>query len=358
MTIETFSEPIETNADALAKACADAGLEMAGNQSEPEHDSLAPAAPSVTAEELFRKAVCMSVSLNKPGLMRTGDLDLVGTDADRKRLRLRKLLVQCDEYDEICTLDGRIRRFMKKHSYKSNLRSGIYLVPLAELEEIDTEVQKLFVERTVLVGRFLNVYPAEVESARSALNSQFREKDYPSQEQLASEFSTAIEYIEWGVPGQVATISQSIYHRAQQNAETRLMRATEEIRLAVRQAMLGFVDNIRNKLTPGEDGKRKRFTRAALENLGEFLDHFANRNLTNDGELATLVEEARGLVEGKEVDHFKTDSGALREAFESLTDRLQEMVELAPVREFRVRPGAPVTATTESGPGVAETIAE
>ena len=54
-------------------------------------------------------------------------------------------------------------------------------------------------------------------------------------------------------------------------------------------------------LTPGEDGKPKRFHATTVTKLNEFLENFSIRNVTDDKVLASIVDSAQKLLNGVDV---------------------------------------------------------
>jgi hypothetical protein len=282
---------------------------------------------------IFDKAVCLSVQLRKPSNRRAADLNKIETDADKDMLSFGKKLLDCGQWRAIMQVDAEIRKVLKTRGLASQLRSGIYLVPLATLEEVDTKLQALIGRREQKIEAFLAAYPGEVEKARVRLNSQFELADYPDVDRLRASFGVELQYLNFGVPGTLQGISKALYERAKQQAHARWAEASEQIQLALRQAMQELVE----RLTPGADGKKKAFGAGALDKAREFLDTFQARNLTGDTAMEQLVEQAQALLAGADPEKIRSDElfrGELQARFSEIGQQLDALVIEAPVRKF------------------------
>src|SRR5574340_571986 len=84
----------------------------------------APVSRDLTAEDVFAKAVCMTLSLHKIGLQRKSAIKLK-SKADQKMFRTTKLLIECPEYRAIHRLDGQIRRDLHQFDLPGAERAGM-----------------------------------------------------------------------------------------------------------------------------------------------------------------------------------------------------------------------------------------
>jgi len=136
-----------------------------------------------------------------------------------------------------------------------------------------------------------------------------------------------------------AAIYKQIYDRCKLQAESKWADATEQVMLAVREAMAKIVTRITTQLTPGPDGKRRKLHDSMLQEVNVFLDTFQARNLTGDQDLDSLVQQARSILTGVTTDGLKTDD-TMREhvgkAFEDLGATLDGMIVTAPARRIRL----------------------
>jgi hypothetical protein len=307
----------------------------------PQEITFAPGQPveinasSSAANSVFDRAVCLSVELQKPSISRRGNLAEVTTTADKGLLRLSKTILDSAEYALIQNHDNKIRRAIKAIAVESPLRAGTYLVPHALIVDLDDQLQALYDERLVLIERFIDSYPTRIEESRERLKDQFNPSDYPAAGELRAAFGVRQQWFSFGVPGQLANISPEIARRAQEQAEERWMEASNEIQEALRIAMRELVSHLASRLAPSPEGKRQTFKATTLDRVQEFLRTFHDRNLTDDSQLAALVEQAQNVIAGVGVDRLRSDEllrGEVQQRFTEITAALDGMIGDAPRR--------------------------
>ena len=148
-------------------------------------------------------------------------------------------------------------------------------------------------------------------------------------------FGVFVRYESPGVPEALKEVAPELYARELGKLRSSVEEAAKEARDVLRKGLLDLVRDLMDKLNPADGGKRV-IKDAALINLNEFLDLFSARNVTNDRDLAALVEKCRGVLAG-------TDRTALKEAtvkaqvlgvFSEVSGKLETMVKVAPKRFF------------------------
>jgi hypothetical protein len=106
----------------------------------------------------------------------------------------------------------------------------------------------------------------------------------------------------------------------------------------MREKLLDLVTHLEDRLRPTDDGKKKVLRESPVANLQEFLTTFAQYNVTNDVELATLVSKAQELVGGTSAETLRTSDEwreKIRSGMESIKGQLSGMVEEKVGRKFR-----------------------
>lgn len=307
----------------------------------PMADMVTPAARNgagTTAPGLFEKAVCLVLSLRKPGNRRKLPASLVEVDADKDLICAQKTLLASDQLKAIAHYDGEIRRCLYSRCLPSLFMAGVYLVPIALVEEVEAKLATFSATRDHLVDAFIDAYPALVENARGRLRAAFSEKDYPSGEHLKMAFKMEWRYVAFSVPGSLQTISSELFHKEQEKASLQWQEAMEEVRGLLRTHLAEMVHHLVDRLSkPSADGKPKVFKNTLVTNLTTFLDTFDARNLTDDTELAEVVAKARGLLGGIDAQTLRT-SDALRsslcQGFSGLKETLDSLVIAKPMRAF------------------------
>jgi hypothetical protein len=162
-----------------------------------------------------------------------------------------------------------------------------------------------------LVGAFIVAYPSLCQDAAKRLRGLYNPADYPPVEDVTNEFGFSWQYVSFGVPDQLKGISREVWEQEREKAAQRMAEASAEIQLVLRESMTKLVQHMADRLKEGPDGKPLRFKESTVSNLVEFLTNFEFRNVTDDGELQTLVAQARQLLQGVSADDLRT-TGDLR----------------------------------------------
>jgi Protein of unknown function (DUF3150) len=282
---------------------------MAHTQSVPAAAQAALAQPAALPN-IYAKTVAISVDRSKFGNRRKVSLANVNVEldvpsaaervdnerADKSMLALSKKLLQSPELKAITTLDNEVQAFMDNRSVPAFFKPGIYLVPLKAVEEVEAGLVAFRDKRIVLRDAFLAVYPATVEAMKDVLGELYNPVDYPSVEDMRSMFGFSWRYLNLGAPGQLQSINAKLYAEQRQKIEASVQDAAQEIRAMLRATMQQLVAHMIDRLTPGPDGKRKRFHDSLVDNFNAFVDHFDLRNVTDDAALQQLVAQARRIV--------------------------------------------------------------
>ncbi len=296
------------------------------------------ASPSPPATALFERAVCLSVVLRKPGEYRRLPTSLVEVDADKRLISAHKRLLDSPQMKAITSLDGEVRRYLYTRGLPSLFKSGVYLLPIDFIEEVQTTLCAFAAQRGQLVGVFLAAYPDLIERDQQRLRSAFNATDYHSQESLAAQFSMQWQFIAFSVPGQLKQISHTLFQEEQHKAETLWQETLAEVRTLLRVNMTELVNHLVERLSgTSKDGKPKVFRKTLITNLREFLDTFDARNLSDDGALTEVVAKARELLADVDPQTVRTSEdlrASLRDGFTQLKSTLDTLVMEKPARVF------------------------
>lgn len=295
------------------------------------------------AGNIFERAVCLSIEIGKPGRSKKGNMDAITTDADKDVLKLSKTLFDGPEWSAIVAVDTAIANYLNPDNgiclRSKVLRGGMHLVPFDLIERVDAKLNEFAAEREERVDAFMSVYDSLVEQARDRLKSQFNIADYPRPEALRDKFYITREYVTLGVPGKLKAVSAQIFAREKEQAEAKWREGVEEIQAALRQAMADLVSAMADRLTPSPTGAKKVITKAGVEKLTNFLDTFKARNITDDEELEKLVEQARDIMAGRDVDDLRKNEGVREEIgqrFAELRTSLDGLIATAPRRRINL----------------------
>jgi hypothetical protein len=289
---------------------------------------------------IMERAVCLSVELCRLGTRRKVASTEVQTDADPDAIHVSKEILESESLDEIKRLDGEIREYVNKRTVPgmSLFRSGVYLVPVDRLEEIDAQLETYKQRREALVERFMENYDTAARAAKNRLGSLYNEDDYPIAGKVRAKFGMETKYVAFSAPDKLKTISSSLYRREQAKLQAAVESATAEIRNVLRASMVDLVNHMVERLSikPGE--KAKTFRDSLVGNIREFLDNFKSRNIVDDAELARLVEAADSLTRGIDPETLRQSDTArerVAEGFVKIKAELDTMIVQRPGRKVK-----------------------
>lgn len=292
---------------------------------------------------IFENAVAICVEFHQPGNTRKVDASNVEVDCDREMLTVSKRLLDSDEFRAIKHVDRCVTSLLKSKALPSFFKTGVFLLPVKLVEAVEGKLESYKAERGEAIAKFIEAYPALVESAKERLKGLYDPTEYPPAHEVAKAFSFRWSYVDFGVPGKLSKISATLYAKEQEKAEKTWAEATTKIQDALRVAFGELVRDMTAKLEPGADGKRKVIQERTMTKVREFLADFQNRNITGDETLAGMVAQAEALLEGKTLEQIRTDEiyrGTLAQGLKSIGEELGRHVTIAPKRVFKAAKGA------------------
>ena len=296
--------------------------------------------PAVEAqgENLARETVCIAVSFGLIGNSRKVATSAVEVDTDKRLIKVHKTLLESKELDAIRKADGELRRYLYDICLPFDI--GIYLLPVKLVETVDAKLREYQGDRETLVENFLSAYPKLCKLAAENLRSLYNPKDYPIESIVRSKFNFNWRLISFGTPEALKGISMAMFDAEREKAQKRMESAAEEITAVMRQTLADLVSHLRDRLTPGEDGKPKILRDTAVTNLTDFLKTFDLRNVTNDQELAETVSKCRKILGNVPDMEVLRNVSSLRSKVASdmtaVSAELDKLVTEKPSRKFRL----------------------
>lgn len=229
-----------------------------------------------------------------------------GDELPEAAVKLTKRLVQCDEYDSIIKADGETRRRLAELSLP--FKRGVYAVPLSLVPKAVDTLRERAAVRDAEVDRFLGVYADAIEQARRDLGPLFHDDEYPSAADVRACFAFDWGFVELQAAGGLKQISESLYQAEERKIASEWEKSAQTMRDSLRAAFSELVSSLRERLEgEGKNGKPKVFRDTRVENLRKWVKLFADRDVTGDGELADLVQQADGLLSGTTADELRKD---------------------------------------------------
>lgn len=292
---------------------------------------------------IFERAVCLSLELRRLGTKRKMSVSELqpGVPTDLDLIHASKDLLTSPELDAIKQHDGAIRRWLEgKVSGPALFRTGVYMLSIDLVGPVDAELCERLTERSEkLIPAFVAVYEASVAEARRRLGAHFRAEEYPDPSAVAGAFSAQVRYFTLGSPAGLERIAGDIFEREQAKAAEQWAEVLEASRAVLRGELSELVGAMVDRLTPGADGKTRRFAASTVENLDQFFELFSARNIANDGELQTIVQQARAAMAGvnvKDLRESRLVRNATRERFAEVRASIERLNVTAGARSYNL----------------------
>ena len=260
---------------------------------------------------VFDKCVLLSINLQKFSVQRKADKSKMETLADKNMVTFGKKLLDSPELKAIEVLDRKIYSYLQwdkgMKSLPFTFKDGIYLIPLSLLLEVEHQLLVFLEMRNNLVTAFLKVYKKQIDEAKTRLVDQFRDKDYPSFNEVASRFGMYWEKFILSVPENIKAVSPLLYEEEKQRIASQMQDALKEILVLMRQEAATYIKRLIRKLTPKKDGSYPSLEQDSFEKIKSFLESFQARNICNDKELGIAVEMAKQALKGVKISDLENN---------------------------------------------------
>lgn len=299
-------------------------------------------------DRLRQGAAIVRLETTKPGKKKKLRTDQYAVAVDetqkRKRTAAEKRLFNHVAYKLVDQIQAEGRRLLELYEIEQDvLGDARYLIPIRFLPALYERLESLKEEHDRAVADFVAQYPEILLKEREDLGPLFRAADYPHPEAVAGEFQMrfAVDLTE-----NVERISPEIFHAEHAKFVARWEEDLATMRTALRVGFARVVDAMVERLTPapGEEGL-KTFKNSLVENMSDFLLMFDDKNVaTNDGELKSLVDQARRVLSGVTPEDLREQAPvreAVASAMATISSRLDGFVEVRQRRIVRIAP-APV----------------
>jgi hypothetical protein len=295
--------------------------------------------------ELFTKTVPFIYEKHSFGEHKTASMSRVEVQTfeqeekpDKALLSLRKRLLDMPELNAIHQHDARFHRFLKNET-STPWKPGLYLVPAGLVPRVYARAEAWEQRRAELVQEAGAKYREHVVTAQQKLGPLFDESDYPSLDRFIAAFWVKFRFIDIGTPNVLRTLNAEVFAREIAKVETEAREAQAAIREHLRVLLLDITETLATRLTPKGDGKFPRLQDNALDEVLQFLDTAALRNVTDDQQLQSFVATLKGLGNGLDVHALRDDTHLRAQtaaAIAAVKESLEPLVQ-SRVRGIRVR---------------------
>jgi hypothetical protein len=216
-----------------------------------------------------------------------------GSGSKRASSVYKNLFADCKELEDIVKFQARAR----VTHYSLTLPwddYGTRLLPAKAFMEYKAAMNLHQQQFDELVAKFLDKYETLVAAAAFKLGALFDRDEYPEREKVARKFAFDIAFTPVPSAGDFRVdMEREVQDELAQQYEKKL---AQQLDMATRDAwsrLYEALNRIKERLTPEEDGTRKRFFDTTITNAQELCDVLTKLNVMNDPKL----ESARCQLE-------------------------------------------------------------
>lgn len=250
---------------------------------------------------LFDNATLLCVKTGCPGADAKMSQDEYDVKAGtlKNRTKAKKIKIKSATYDAIKTAFREMRQELSQIALPGHMfTAGSYLIPDTRIDRAEQIVEKCQSKINHLVPQLQAEWDNILDNARTELGDLFDISEYPPVSELPRRIYVQTEYRSIDVPGKLQRMRQDIFTREKEKLQRDVADAGEEIKVLLRTEFQQLVTHMVERLQPDTDGKPKIFKASVLDNLANFMENFGARNILDDQELKTLVEQSRQLLQG------------------------------------------------------------
>ena len=257
----------------------------------------------------------------------------------------RLLNIQNEHWKRVSSIISQATSLWKSYTYPypetigdQLTTKGTRLIALDKVEELEGLLAQKKEELAAAVAELQQAWPQIRDESRALLAALHAEADYP--DTVIGLFDIEWSFVSVEPPTVFFQMHPEIYERETQRLQRRMEEAIylHEQHLAIELQKL--VNNMLEKMQPGEDGKKKSFSKTNFESFQKFFDGFRQMNIGSNAELDRAVEDAQRALEGVTSSQLNKDQSArdaIGEGMNALAERLSTMIIVKPTRRIRLR---------------------
>ncbi|HEX5433523.1 MAG TPA: hypothetical protein VFY05_04745 [Candidatus Angelobacter sp.] len=283
------------------------------------------------ASRVINKGMFLVLTINSFGTTRKVNSSEVvsdSVDADKKRFRVSKKLMESDEIDAIRSFDGHTRKWIEGKSLPFE-QPGVHIIPYGLFDETEAYLMNRAGRREELVTALLDAFPAIKENDRKSLGDQFDDDDYPTIPEIRATYSMKWRFLTFETPEKIKSINRAAFEREKQKNVQMWAEAGALADQYLHKCMKELVEHMVDSLTGKKDGKKKSFYASTLTNVRDFLKDFNPRNINDNQELSVLADRLKNALEGVDIEDLKKSEGTrdfVKAKFEQVKRQLDTMM--------------------------------
>lgn len=261
---------------------------------------------SSAKKNIWDSTICMKVALHRPSSRKKVKRGEINTgETDEEWLHVSKDILDSSELNAITTADHSIRKWLVSAGLPGPFKGGFYMFAVGQIEAVEKKLAEFIDEREKLIDAFIEVYPQKVEEAKKNLATLWNPDDYPPVEEIRKSFGIDQQYVSFGVPDNLKSISKKKWDQENAKLKKKWEECGEEITLAMRQQLHVLTDKLAEVLSPKPDGTYPKLYDSTVEKMDEWIDMFKVRNVMDDGELDELCVKAKDLLAGTDLNSVR-----------------------------------------------------
>lgn len=286
----------------------------------------------VEAEKVIQNTVVLEIHIRQPGFGKYIKSDTfsenIGLEDELPNaIKICANIVDNRHIKPLKSAKINFTSWLKARAMPSNfLANGMFLVPISLIGVIDEQIAKLETELNTLLDEFQANYQDIIEESKQNLGVHFNPANYPAFESIRQYYKVEARYLTLNVPAALERVNKDLFEKEKAKSQQMWADATQDIRDGLRQGFKGLIDHFIDKLGKDEAGKNKVFHGSTVDKLKEFVTTFADRNLTNDVELANLATDAQALLNNVDPKSLRKDE-TFRLSIEEEFKKIQEVAE-------------------------------
>lgn len=262
---------------------------------------------------------------------------------DKTLLTARKALIDGSHLDKLKKIRSEAYTYLYAHSYQSPIK-GIAFAPHGTALKIIQKFKEISGDIADAADAFCANMDTYISEAEGRLGTLFDETEYPTGENLRRRFYFDYQVIELSEPSNPGIFDAETFAEEKAKFVQMQQQLRDEIITTAREQFLELVSTMAENMSqPG-----KRFKKTSIESFLDFLKNFEAMNVTNDADLAALIDKAKAFTDGHTGSSFanmvRDRSDLRREAgrvFRSIKDGATALIENTPARKMRTVPTQP-----------------
>lgn len=240
------------------------------------------------------------------------------------------------EFRSVTDVIRRARRFWKSMTVFFPAK-GVRLIRRDLIDQFNSQMADFRQELESNVDELLNNYKALKQKAKQDLGQLFASRDYPDPDTLAEEFSIIWGFPSIDPPNYLKELNPKLYEQEQAKVAAKFEEAMATAQQVLAAEMQELIGHLVDKLTPGEDGKKKTLNDKALKGLSEFVERFRQCGVHSSPELDDMIKQVEQITRGVNLKEIKAEPAAQQKLFSDVSNlktTLDQMLVDAPDRKI------------------------